>query len=288
MASIRSLQFIFLGTGTSGGVPVIACDCDACTSTDPRDTRTRQGACVTWIDKEGKERVVLIDATPDLRQQALRHDIRRCDAILFTHNHVDHIFGLDEVRRWCVVMGRELGIGPIPIDIYAERHTMDALRRVYRHIFDAQSNVNKSFVASLLPRLLEPEDPVELHGMRFTPIRLMHGKLPIVGFRIEPVDPKHLSAAGGGAFPIAYCTDVSGIPPETWVYLEGLGTLVLDGLRIRHHPTHFNVDQAVGVAERVGAGRTYLVHLAHEIVHAEVEAGLPEGVRLAYDGLVVG
>ena len=231
---------------------------------------------------------MLIDATPDLREQALRHDIRRCDGILFTHNHVDHIFGLDEVRRWCVVMGRELGLGPIPIDIYAEQHTMDSLRRVYKHIFDAQSNVNKSFVASLLPRPLEPEEAVELHGMRFTPIRLMHGKLPIVGFRIEPVDKKHLSETGGGVFPLAYCTDVSGIPPETWRYLEGLETLVLDGLRIRNHPTHFNLAQAAGVAERVGAGQTWLVHLAHEIVHAEVDATLPEGVNLAYDGLTLG
>ena len=282
---MNNLQFIFLGTGTSGGIPVIACDCAACKSEDPRDRRTRQGACVTWTDNGGKERVVLIDTTPDLREQALRHDLRRCDAILFTHNHVDHIFGLDEVRRFCAVMGRELGIGPIPIDIFAEDHTMDALRRVYKHIFDAHANVNKSFVASLIPRPLAPEEPVELHGMRFTPIRLMHGKLPIVGFRIERADGKEEE---GGVFPLAYCTDVSGIPPETWKHLEGLGTLVLDGLRIRHHPTHFNLEQAVVVAERVGAGRTYLVHLAHEIVHAEVEPTLPEGVYLAHDGLVLG
>jgi phosphoribosyl 1,2-cyclic phosphate phosphodiesterase len=240
---------------------------------------------VRWTDDGGKERVVLLDATPDLREQALRHDIRRCDAILFTHNHVDHIFGLDEVRRFCVVMGKELGIGPIPLDIFAEQHTMDALRRVYKHIFDSQSNINRSFVASVIPRLMEPHDPIDLHGMRFTPIRMMHGKLPIVGFRIERIDAKH---EAGSPLPLAYCTDVSGIPPETWAYLEGLETLVLDGLRLRNHPTHFNIEQASGVAQRVGAPQTWLVHLAHEIVHAEVDPTLPEGVNLAYDGLTLG
>ena len=278
---MNDLRFIFLGTGTSGGVPIIACDCAACTSDDPRDTRTRQGAAVQWTDPRGTPRTVLIDTTPDLRQQALRHDLRRCDAILFTHNHVDHIFGLDEVRRFNAVMKG-------PIDIYAEQPTMDALQRVYKHIFEKHANVNDSFVATLIPHVLNPDRPLDLYGMRFTPIRLLHGRLPILGYRIEPAAPAPGSPSMVGPLPLAYCTDVSGIPTESWALLEGLDTLVLDGLRIRHHPTHFNLDQATNAALQIGARQTWLVHLAHEIVHGVVDPTLPEGINLAYDGLVLG
>ncbi len=272
---VKDLRFLFLGTGTSGGIPVIACDCAACTSSDPRDRRTRQGAAVLWKDRGGVERCVLIDTTPDLRQQALRHDLRRCDAIFFTHSHVDHIFGLDEVRRFNAVM-------KAPIDIYADMHTMESLQRVYRHIFDKQSNVNDSFVATLAAKRLEVGVGVEVHGVRFTPIRLLHGKMPILGFRIEAED-----GGSGSPLPLAYCTDTSGIPTETWGELEGLDTLVLDGLRQRHHPTHFTIDRAVEHALEVGARRTWLVHIAHEVVHAEVDPTLPEGIGLAYDGLML-
>lgn len=272
---VKDLRFLFLGTGTSGGIPVIACDCAACTSDDPRDQRTRQGAAVLWRDGEGVERCVLIDTTPDLRLQALRHDLRRCDAIFFTHSHVDHIFGLDEVRRFNAVM-------KAPIDVYADMHTMEALQRVYRHIFDRQSNVNDSFVATLAAKHLEVGVGVEVHGVRFTPIRLLHGKMPILGFRIEAEDGE-----SEAPLPLAYCTDTSGIPTETWADLEGLDTLVLDGLRQRHHPTHFTIDRAVEHALEVGARRTWLVHIAHEVVHAEVDPTLPEGIGLAYDGLML-
>lgn len=270
-------RFLFLGTGTSGGIPIIACDCDTCTSEDPRDTRTRSGAAVTWTDPSGRPRLALIDTTPDLRQQALRHDLRRCDAILYTHNHVDHTFGLDEVRRFNAVMNA-------PIDIYADAHTMGFLRNTYRHIFDRNYNINRSFVASLIPNLIDPARPIAVHGMRFTPIPLLHGKQPVLGFRIEPEDARD----AGAAFPLAYCTDVSAIPTESWALFEGISTLVLDGLRFRHHPTHFTIDQAVQVAERIGAGQTWLTHIAHEVRHAEVDDRLPTGVRLAYDGLILG
>ncbi len=275
-------SFIFLGTGTSGGIPLIACDCPTCTSDDPRDTRTRTGGCLVWTDPEGVERVVLLDATPDLRTQAVRHGLWRCDAILFTHNHVDHIFGLDEVRRFNVSMGRA------PIAIFAERYVLEALRRVYKHVFDHMDNVNASFVATLIPNELHAERPVDLFGMRFTPIRLMHGRLPIFGFRIEPSPDAQWEGGPPEPLPLAYCTDVSGIPPETWRHLEGLQTLALDGLRPRHHPTHFNLDQATNTALGVAADRTFFIHMSHEIRHADVDAELPNGVALAHDGLVLG
>ncbi len=275
------MRFVFLGTGTSAGVPAIACECAVCASSDPRDRRLRTSACVMFRDPSGVERVVLIDASPDLREQALRHRLMRCDAVVFTHNHVDHTFGLDEVRRFNVVM-------KAPIDVYAEEHTLDHLRRVYRHVFERDHNVNDSFVASLIPHRLEVERPVDLFGVRFTPIRLLHGRLPIAGFRIEPVPGAGVIAGESSPFPLAYCTDVSAIPTESWKHLEGLGTLVLDALRQRHHPTHLTIDRAVEIAGRVGARRTYFVHMAHDLGHAETDAALPEGVRLAYDGLVLG
>jgi phosphoribosyl 1,2-cyclic phosphate phosphodiesterase len=280
---IRDVRFILLGSGTSGGVPVIACDCASCTSADPHDSRTRQGACIQWVDPSGIARTVLIDTTPDLRAQALRHDLRRCDAILYTHNHVDHIFGLDEVRRFNIVMKG-------PIDIYAERSTLDSLHRVYRHIFDKAANINDSFVATLIATEIHAEQPVDLFGMRFTPIRLLHGRQPILGFRIDPISDSPVGRASSPSppLPLAYCTDVSAIPTETWHYLSGLDTLFLDGLRHKKHPTHFSLDQAVAAAAEIGARQTYFVHIAHEILHERDDALLPEGMHLGFDGLTLG
>lgn len=274
------VRFTILGSGTSAGVPVIGCGCTVCTSSDPRDQRTRSGACVEYVDREGSPRVVLIDTSPDLRFQALRHRLSRCDAILFTHHHVDHVFGLDEVRRFNAMM-------EAPIDIYAEPHTLENLQRVYRHIFESHRNVNPSFVATLIPKLIEPQRALDLHGLRFTPLRLMHGRLPIVGFRIDRTGPSETIDAHD-PLPLAYCTDVSSIPPETWPALTGLKTLFLDALRYRHHPTHFTVDQAIESAQRIGAAQTWLVHMTHDIMHKDLETQLPERIRLSYDGLSVG
>jgi len=276
------MRFLFLGTGTSAGVPIIACDCQTCVSDDPRDVRTRTGAAVAWTDDAGQERLVLLDTTPDLRQQALRHDLRRCDAILYTHNHADHVFGLDEVRRFNAAMGG-------PIDVYAEERTMQDLRRIYRYIFEKEKNINTSFIAWLTPHVLDPDRPLDLWGMRFMPVRLLHGRLPVLGFRIEPVPGSALAKREGlradSPFPLAYCTDVSGVPPESWPPLRGLRTLVLDALRFRKHPTHFTIDQACRVAEQAGADATWFVHMSHDVLHARDDAALPEGVRFAWDGL---
>jgi phosphoribosyl 1,2-cyclic phosphate phosphodiesterase len=281
---VSNLEFIFLGTGTSAGVPVIGCDCDVCHSSDPRDRRTRTAACLRFIDPTGAKRVILIDTSPDLRAQALRHELMRCDAIIYTHNHVDHTFGLDDVRRFNIVMRA-------PIDLYADAHTMESLHRVYRHIFDRAKNVNDSFVATLIPHLIDPERPIDLFGLRFTPLELLHGKLPVLGYRIEAIDDQgHVieQADQPAPLPLAYCTDVSAIPPDSWPKLTGLRTLALDMLRYRTHPTHMTVDQAVETAQQIGAARTWFVHMTHDIMHADLDPKLPETMAMAYDGLVLG
>lgn len=292
------MRFVFLGTGTSSGVPAIGCDCETCASTDPRDARLRCGAAVQFTDTGGQARTVLIDAGPDLRQQALRFGVRRCDAIVFTHNHVDHTFGLDEVRRFNAVQRS-------PIEVYADDHTMDSLERVYQHIFRRDGNVNDSFVATLMPRRItrgeiERGEPLDLFGMRFTPIPLLHGRLQVLGYRVQPgpeleaawasqADPDpEARTPSQHPFPLAYCTDVSAIPPDSWGRLRGLRTLVLDALRHRHHPTHLTLSQACGIAERLGADRTWFIHMAHDLPHEPTNRTLPQNMRLAHDGQVLG
>lgn len=271
------MRFTFLGTGTSAGVPAIGATGGANDSDDPRDTRLRTSACLRFEDPSGHERTVLIDCSPDMRQQALTAKLTRADAILFTHNHVDHCWGLDEVRRFNVLMNA-------PIDLYADEHTLTNLRRVYAHIFNAESNINRSFVATLIPHTIAAEHPFELYGLKITPIRVLHGRQPILGFRLDRADSAPASF-GAGLLPLAYCTDVSAIPPETWPHLDGLEHLVLDALRHRAHPTHMTLDRAVETAARIGAGSTYFIHMSYEIVHAEVDPSLPQGMHLAYDGL---
>ncbi len=273
---MRDVECIVLGTGTSAGVPAIGCECEVCRSDDPRDVRTRTSAALRFTDRDGAARTILIDTSPDLRQQALREGLTRCDAIVFTHHHVDHVFGLDEVRRFNAVM-------QAPIDLYAEERTLENLHRVYPHIFEAEKNINPSFVATLRPHRLNCFQPFVLHGLRITPLRLLHGRLPILGYRFDAEDP--VESGEESPFPMAWCTDVSSIPPETWPHLRGLRTLFLDLLRHRSHPTHFTRDQAVRAASEIGAERTWFIHMAHEISHARDDAELPPGMALAWDGL---
>ena len=296
---IASPQITVLGSGTSAGVPTIGCDCETCTSDDPRDQRTRTCAAVEWIDPTGQHRLVLIDAGPDFRTQALRHNLRRCDALLVTHNHTDHIFGIDELRRFNAIMP-----GHPPIGVYAEPRCWVALRRVYQHVMEKSGNVNHSFVASLVAHEIDdiPYDggsaiPIDLWGMRFTPVRVLHGKLPVLAFRVEAIDgvrgvrddPSNRDAgrSAGRVLPAAWVTDASSIPTRSWRSLAGVRTLFIDGLRHRRHPTHFTLSQAQRAVARIEPDRAFLIHIAHEVLHARDEPGLVAPTRLAVDGLLV-
>lgn len=274
------MRLRFLGTGTSSGVPVIGCDCPVCTSTDPRDSRTRTSALLEFTDPTGQERVVLIDASADFRQQALAAGFLRLDAILITHDHVDHIFGLDEVRRYNVLMDG-------PIELYADAFTHESLRRVFPYILDRGDKPPESFVATLIPRHVAAGEPFDLFGVTVTPLDLLHGRRHILGFRFD-AGPDMPDA--GALLPLAYCTDCSAIPEDTWPLLEGVRTLVLDALRHRAHPSHMTLAQATTAAALVGASRTFFVHMTHDLGHSQTQAALVatgEPVALAHDGLVV-
>jgi len=251
------VKIVLLGTGTSHGIPMIACDCPVCKSADPRDKRTRPSVLVQYAGKS-----VLIDTTPELRLQCLACGIKRVDAVLFTHTHADHVVGLDDLRRFNDILG-----GPLPC--YGSAATLRDLKRMFGYAFEEDPSYPS---AKPLLQAVEVRGPFELFGRTVTPIELLHGTLPILGWRI-------------GNF--AYCTDCSDIPAKSMRLLEGLDLLVLDALRIRPHPTHFHLAQAIEWAGRIAARRTLFTHIAHEILHADVESRLPDGMELAYDGLTV-
>jgi phosphoribosyl 1,2-cyclic phosphate phosphodiesterase len=249
------VDLLFLGTGTSAGIPMIGCHCPVCTSPDPHDKRTRPSAVISYGDTR-----VLIDTTPELRLQCVANDVHRIDAVVFTHGHADHVMGLDDCRRFNIVKGG-------PLDVWADETTQELLGRCFGYAFREPTAEQKVFRPHLVSRPIT--GPFDIGGVTWTPIPLMHGDLPVLGFRVGR---------------LAYCTDVSLIPEPSYALLRDLDVLVLDALQRKRHITHFSLEQAVIEAEKIGAKLTLFTHIAHGLAHAETNAGLPEQIRLAYDG----
>lgn len=248
------MRLTFLGTGTSTGVPTLGCACRVCRSEDPRDKRTRPAILLEY---DG--RAVMIDAGPDFRQQALRERMTRLDAVVFTHSHADHIFGLDDVRPFYFRQQE-------PIPIYADKHSMDNIRRAFTYIFEGKYPFGG--IARLAPH--EIDGPFELWGLNLIPVPVLHGNLPVLGFRFRDT---------------AYLTDFSVIPESSDALLQGLDVLILDALRPHPHPTHSTIQNSLSLVERFKPRRAFFTHMAHDVGHAEVEATFPPHVRLSYDGL---
>lgn len=245
----------FLGTGTSTGVPAVGCDCEVCRSEDPKDARLRASVLLQY---DGRN--VVIDTGTDFRQQALRARLMQLDAVLFTHAHADHIFGLDDIRPYNF---RTRKATPV----YADARTWEGLRRVYDYAFNPTPYGG---VPSIEPHVFD--GPFEVFGRTIQPLEVIHGRLPVAAFRF-----------GRGA----YVTDCSEIPDATVESLRDLDVLVIDGLRFAEHNTHLTIPKALRYIERIRPNRAYLTHMNHEVRHSVVNAELPEGVELAYDGLVV-
>lgn len=252
-----TIRLTFLGTGTSQGVPVIGCDCPVCSSPDPRDQRLR---CSVLIETQGK--VLVIDTGPDFRQQMLRADVRQLDAVLMTHQHKDHIAGLDDVRAYNFRQRRAM-------PVWADALTQAQLRQEFSYAFDG---TNYPGIPQIALHDL-PEVPFEVEGVAVTPVHVLHHRLPVWGFRFGD---------------LAYVTDASFIPEASKPLLRGLDVLILNALRLETHISHFNLAQALEVVAELQPRRAYFTHISHLLGrHADVEATLPPHVRLAYDGLVL-
>ena len=253
-------QLLFLGTGTSHGVPMVGCDCEVCTGGNPKNNRMRCGAVVGL--PQGN---LLIDTPVDLRSQLLREKIGLVQAVVYTHEHADHLFGLDDLRLFPHYTGE-------PVPVYCEPRVEHRIRQSFSYVFDAELQAkarDRLPQLQLLPLGLEP---VSILGAQVLPIRLWHGDMAVLGFRIG-----HL----------AYCTDTNRIPDESWPRLQGLDVLILDCLRPDPHPTHFSLAEAIETAQRIGARRTLFTHMTHNLDHDETNRLLPAGMELAYDGLRV-
>lgn len=252
-----SLQII--GSGTSSGVPMAGCGCRVCTSTDPRNARMRTSAVVR-LPSGG---IVLIDASTDLRHQALRWKVPRVDKVLFTHAHADHILGIDDLRSYNFLQRSA-------IPCYGYQSTLEGIRKIFSYVFERDPLYEGSSSPRLELHQLTPFEPLVIDGIPFTPIELYHGRTLVAGFRIGN---------------LVYATDCNSIPDQSRAVMQGAETLVLDALRYTPHPTHYTIPQAEAVSEELGIPNVYLIHLSHDIDFAETSERLRPGVKLAYDGL---
>lgn len=250
------MKVTFLGSGTSQGVPVISCTCAVCTSSDTRDNRLRSSV---FIEVNGTNMV--IDTGPDFRYQMLRSKINKLDAVLLTHSHKDHIAGLDDVRAYNYFQQK-------PMDVYATEETQQALRREYSYIFDNQDYPG---IPQIRLHTIQSATPFSVSGIEVTPIRVLHYKMEVIGFRIQD---------------FTYITDANYIAPQEIEKIKGSKVLVLNALRHEQHVSHYTLSQAIEIAKEIGAEETYFTHISHQLgLHKEVDAELPEGMHLAYDCL---
>ncbi len=251
------MKLTFLGTGTSQGVPVVACQCPVCLSDDPKDHRLRASVMI-----ETDTQCLVVDAGPDFRQQMLTHQVRHLNGILLTHEHVDHIFGLDDIRAFNWTQ-------KTPTDIYAEERVQTAIRRIFDYVF---ATFKYPGIPQMHLHLIE-NTPFKIKDLEIVPIRGFHYKLPVFGFRFEK---------------IAYVTDVNRLERAELEKLRGLEVLVLNALRKEAHISHYNLKQALEIIDEVKPGKAYLTHLSHQMgFYDEIRNELPENVFLAYDGLVL-
>ena len=255
------MRVTFLGTGTSTGVPMIGCDCPVCTSPDPRNRRRRTSL---YIEAGGVHLVV--DTPPDFREQALAYKIPRVDALIFTHSHADHIFGFDDIRRFNTIQG-------CVIPAYGSADTLRDLRRIYDYVNEAE---NPHGLYRPRVEFREITGPFAVGGVRVDPFPVEHGSETTLGYRFEEA---------GRTF--AYAPDCVRIAEAHVRKLEGVDVMILDALRHRPHTTHFTVEASVGALRRIKAGRSYLIHMSHELDHGETQKGLPESMHVSYDGLTL-
>jgi phosphoribosyl 1,2-cyclic phosphate phosphodiesterase len=255
------VRLVFLGTGTSYGVPQIGCGCRTCTSADPRDRRTRTAALI-----ESQGRRLLIDTPPELRLQLVAAGVGSIDAVLFTHAHADHVHGIDDLRAFSAARQ------PAPLAVYGSADTLTELERRFDYIFDGRPAHPGTSKPELVGHPLEPDRETEIAGMPVRALALPHGDRTVLGYRVGPM---------------AYLTDAKAIPEAALARLAGLEVLVLNALLPRPHPLHLSIPEAVAAAQQIGARQTFLTHLTHATPHAELAASLPAGVAPAYDGLVI-
>lgn len=264
------MEITILGSGTSSGIPVIGCSCKVCLSNDSRDKRLRSSVYIDLGESEESGlRYILIDCGPDFREQALRHNLPRIDAILFTHAHADHIFGLDDIRIYNFKQKS-------PIPLFADQSTRDSLNRIFSYCFIKNLDYEGGGIPSLILNEIKPLEDFKLGHINITPIKIFHGKTPILGFKV-------------GSF--AYLTDCSSVPDESMPFLEDLDLLIVSGLRHRPHATHYTVEGAMNLIKTLNPKRAYLTHISHDLLHSDTDESLKieaSNTNLAYDGLTIG
>jgi phosphoribosyl 1,2-cyclic phosphate phosphodiesterase len=252
------VKVTFLGTGTSQGVPVISCPCAVCTSSNNKDKRLRSSV---WVEVDGVS--IVIDSGPDFRYQMLRSKVDRLDAIVFTHSHKDHIAGLDDVRAYNYFQQKAM-------EVYATEDTQEALKREYAYIFE---NSSYPGIPQVKLNTITGEKPFQINGVEIIPIKLMHYKMEVLGFRIKD---------------FTYITDANYIAPGELEKVRGSKVIVLNALRHQQHVSHYTLTEAVDVATEIGAQQSYFTHISHQLgLHEEINKGLPSGMELAFDNLTV-